>query len=318
MRHRKAAGACRRRAAWAASLSALALLAGAAIAAILVKDAIVGPRPAAQGGSPGTIAATPAASGTLEPSPSPSPSTPGSGGAATSTSPAASIGRGSAGRPAVPGDLLDLTNWKLTLPIGSAHSPTEITEPALRHYSVNPYFHLDPNGTGVVFQANAGGVTTSNSGYPRSELREMTAGGGNEASWSTTSGTHVMSIQLAITHLTVAKPQVTVGQIHDDTDDVLVVRLDGPGHLYVEHNGDDYGDLDNAYRLGSVFTVTFRVAGGHIQISYNGVPKVDHATSSSGDYFKTGCYTQSNTGQGDASDAYAQVIIYRLTVTHSG
>jgi hypothetical protein len=80
--------------------------------------------------------------------------------------------------------------------------------------------------TGVVFQANAGGATTSNSGYPRSELREMAAGGATEASWSTTSGTSTMTERLAITHLTTAKPQVTVGQVHDGSDDVLVVRLD--------------------------------------------------------------------------------------------
>lgn len=126
-----------------------------------------------------------------------------------------------------------------------------------------------------------------------------------------------MSVQLAITHLTVAKPQVTVAQIHHAGDDVLVVRLDGPGHLYVEHNGDDYGDLDTAYRLGSTFTVTFTVSGGHIRVSYNGVPKVDRVASSAADYFKTGRYTQSNTGKGDAPDGYAQMVNYRLTVTHS-
>jgi hypothetical protein len=316
MRHRRVGGAGRRWAVRAAGLSALALLAGAVVAAILVNGATLGrPRtagPAAQGGSPGTVAATPSASGTA----GPWAATPGASRAATA--PAASLVRsGSPGGTAVPGDRLDLTNWKLTLPTGSTHNPTEITQPALRRYSVNPYFHLDPMGTGVVFQANAGGVTTSNSGYPRSELREMTAGGGKEVSWSTTSGTHVMSVQLAITHLTVAKPQVTVAQIHDARDDVLVVRLDGPGHLYVEHNGADYGDLDTAYRLGQVFTVAFTVAGGHIRISYNGVPKVDQATPSTGDYFKTGCYTQSSTSKGDAPDAYAQVIIYRLTLTHS-
>jgi len=172
-------------------------------------------------------------------------------------------------------------------------------------------------GTGVVFEANAGGVTTSNSGYPRSELREMTGGGQNEASWSTTSGHHTMLIRAAVTHLTVAKPQVTVAQVHDSSDDVLVIRLDGPHHLYAEHNGTDYGDLDTNYQLGTVFTAQFDISGGHIRISYNGVPKVDRAVSSSGDYFKAGCYTQSNTSKGDAPDAYAQVVIYTLVVTHS-
>ena len=55
----------------------------------------------------------------------------GSGGSADSAPDAPASG-GSAGSSArVPGDLLDLTNWKLTLPVGEAGSPTEITEPEL-------------------------------------------------------------------------------------------------------------------------------------------------------------------------------------------
>jgi len=218
----------------------------------------------------------------------------------------------------MPADILNLSAWKLTLPIGSSHSPQEITQPQLAHYAINPYFTVNAAHTGVVFRADAGGVTTSNSGYPRSELREMTPGGGDEASWSTTSGTHTMVVREAITHLTVAKPQVTVAQVHDDSDDVIVIRLDGPHHLYAEHNGTDYGDLDTAYTLGTAFTARFVASGGHIKIYYNGVAKVDYAKSGSGDYFKAGCYTQSNTSKGDAADAYAQVVIYSLQVTHSG
>lgn len=221
------------------------------------------------------------------------------------------------GNARVPADILNLSAWKVTLPIGSGHDPQEITQPTLAHYAINPYFMVNAAHTGVVFQANAGGVTTSNSGYPRSELREMTAGGSEEASWSTTSGTNTMTVREAITHLTVVKPQVTVAQVHDGEDDVIVIRLDGPHHLYAEHNGTDYGDLDNNYVLGTAFTAQFVASGGHIRISYNGVQKVDYTKTSSGDYFKAGCYTQSNTSKGDAADAYAQVVIYALAVTHT-
>ncbi len=216
-----------------------------------------------------------------------------------------------------PGDILDLSDWKLTLPIGSSNHPQEITQPTLKGYSIDPYFMVDPSRTGVIFQANAGGVSTSNSGYPRSELREMTPGGGDEASWSTTSGTSTMTVREAITHLTVVKPQVTVAQVHDDSDDVIVIRLDGPHHLYAEHNGTDYGDLDDNYVLGTAFTAEFIASGGHIKIFFNGEQKVDYVKSSSGDYFKAGCYTQSNMDKGDAADAYAQVVIYSLRITHT-
>ena len=73
-----------------------------------------------------------------------------------------------------PADLLDLTNWKITLPIGSSGSPTEIKQPQLDTYSVDPYFKLTTAKDGVQFRAHCGGTTTSGSSYPRSELREMT------------------------------------------------------------------------------------------------------------------------------------------------
>jgi hypothetical protein len=221
--------------------------------------------------------------------------------------------------PSQPSGVFDLTNWKLTLPVttGGSSKPQEILQPGLARFAMRPYFMVNAARTGVVFQANAGGATTSNSGYPRSELREMAAGGATEASWSTTSGTSTMTERLAITQLTAAKPQVTVGQVHDGSDDVLVVRLDGPHHLYAEHNGRNYGDLDTNYVLGTVFTVAMVASGGHIKIYYNGAQKVDYPIKSSGDYFKAGCYLQSNTSKGDAADAYAQVVIYGLRVTHA-
>ena len=74
----------------------------------------------------------------------------------------------------LPAKVLDLANWKLTLPSGE--------QPELATFK-NKFFHVDPKGDGVVFTAPAGGSTTSGSDYPRSELREMTDNGRNEASW---------------------------------------------------------------------------------------------------------------------------------------
>jgi hypothetical protein len=219
--------------------------------------------------------------------------------------------------PTYPADLLDLTNWKLTLPVGSAGSPTEIRQPELRTFSMSPYFVLDATGTGVVFQAHAGGVTTSNSGYPRSELREMTAGGGQNAAWSTTSGTHTMTITETITHLPVVKPHVVAGQIHDASDDVVMIRLEGT-NLFVEGDGNELGVLNASYTLGTRFTVRLVAAGGRIRVYYEDLatPKVDIASDNTDCYFKAGSYTQSNPAQGDAPTAYGEVLIHALTVTH--
>ncbi len=219
-----------------------------------------------------------------------------------------------------PAELLDLTEWKITLPIpvtGSTTSPLEITQPALETYTIDPYFHLNTAGDLVVFQAHVGGTTTSSSGYPRSELREMTSGGSTKASWSTSSGVHTMTITQAITHVPAVKSHVVAGQIHDSSDDVVMIRLEG-SYLFVEGDGDDLGVLDSSYTLGEEFTVRLVASGGVIDVYYNDLttPAVTVARARTGCYFKAGAYTQSNTSKGDVATDYGEVEIRSLVVTH--
>ncbi|MDP2314138.1 MAG: polysaccharide lyase family 7 protein [Pseudomonadota bacterium] len=221
------------------------------------------------------------------------------------------------GTAAYPGDLLDLTNWKLTLPTGEAETPEEISQPELATFVSDPYFTLNAGRSGVLFNAPAGGVTTSNSGYPRSELREMTDGGATRADWSTTSGVHTMTITEAITHLPEVKPHVVAGQIHDAEDDVVMIRLEG-STLFVEGGGENLGVLDADYVLGTEFTVRFVAADGMIEVYHDDMtaPAVSVARDTTGCYFKAGAYTQSNPERGEAPDAYGEVEIRDLVVTH--
>jgi Alginate lyase len=223
-----------------------------------------------------------------------------------------------------PAQCLNLMNWKLTLPIGSAGNPNEIHWPTLRTFAAAPYFQLNPSGPGVIFQANAGGVTSGNSEYPRCELREMTSDGKDDMAWSTMSGKHTMMVTEAFTHLPVAKPEAVGAQVHNDKDDVIMVRLNG-SRLLVEHNGTSLGDLASTYKLGTFFNLKIEVTGGRIRVYHDDMtkPKIDEAESSgcgsSGSplcYFKAGVYTQSNTSTGDNSAAYGEVIITALSVTH--
>lgn len=220
---------------------------------------------------------------------------------------------------AMPASILDLTNWKLTLPVGTDDHPDdaiEVKQPALADFEDPRFFHANAAGTGVVFRANAGGATTSGSSYPRSELREMTDHGTSNASWSNGSGEHVMTVTEAITTLPTKKPQVVAAQIHDKNDDVVMVRLENK-RLFVEADGNNIGDLDTAYVLGTPFTVEIRATAIGIAVSYDGTPKVSYAKVGSGWYFKAGCYTQSNTSKGDSADAYGEVVIYGLSVEHT-
>jgi Alginate lyase len=237
---------------------------------------------------------------------------------ATDVASAGSVaGEGRSTNSTPPATLLDLTNWKLTLPIGDQGKPTEVKGPALRTFTADPYFHLNAAGDAVVFQANAGGVTTAHSKYPRSELREMANGGTENAAWSTTEGKHSLTLTAAITHLPEAKPHVVAAQIHDASDDVIMVRLERK-HLFVEGGGSELGDLDREYELGTPFTVKIEAQEGHIRVYHNDMarPKVDIERPASGCYFKAGVYTQSNTSKGDSPSAYGEVVIKKLAVNH--
>ena len=218
-----------------------------------------------------------------------------------------------------PADVLNLTNWKVTLPIGSSGSPTEIKQPALDTYSIDPWFKVNGACNGVQFRSAVNGVTTSGSSYPRSELREMTNNGSTNAGWSSTSGTHTMVIRQAITNLPSTKPHVVAGQIHDSSDDVTVFRLEGSS-LYVTNGDTTHHKLVTSnYVLGTVFEAKFVVSGGQIRAYYNGVLQTTISKSFSGGYFKSGAYTQANCTNSSpcSSTNYGQVIVYSVTVTHA-
>ena len=238
-------------------------------------------------------------------------------------------GREGASVTLLPSMVLDLTNWKLQLPVGDGGA-AEIAQPELATFALPPYFVAEAvvagapdGGGGVAFQANCGGVTTSGSIYPRSELREMTEGGLVEAAWSLASGIHTMTVTEAITHVPLKRPEVVAAQIHDDLSPgvILELRLDG-AELFVQGaSGASEGTLDPSYALGTLFTVKFVVSSGQVQVYYNDMtaPKVTFTPpppTDAGTYFKAGCYTQSNVDAGDLPTDYGQVVVTALEVMH--
>lgn len=223
----------------------------------------------------------------------------------------------------MPSQLLDLKSWKLTLPTGDDESPDEIKQPELASYSNQDWFRLNDAKTAVLFRAPVSGVTTSGSGYPRSELREMDADGKTRSSWSSTTGTHTMTLEEAVTAVPSVKKQVVAAQIHDADDDVLVIRLDYP-RLYVNVDGKNKFMLDQNYTFGRKFTIKLVVSNGKTSVYYNnGVKPVytlDKKYKSA--YFKAGAYTQSNCEKEVVpwlcnDNNYGEVQIYSLKVSHS-
>jgi poly(beta-D-mannuronate) lyase len=205
-----------------------------------------------------------------------------------------------------------LANWYLTLPIGTEGSPTTIHPPQLAGFTQTPYIYAKDGG--LAFRAHAGGATTKNSAYPRSELREMI--GGKLAGWDNGVGTHCMRVRQAVTAIPSVKPHVVTAQIHDSSDDVVMVRLEGK-HLFVEQEGRSIGSLDENYTLGKVFTVVIESSGGRIRVHHDGVKKIDISRPAKGCYFKAGVYTQSNPSKGESPEAFGEVVIYDLQVSHT-
>lgn len=216
-----------------------------------------------------------------------------------------------------PSEILNLTNWKITLPImdKSTGKALEIKQPDLNGYFNANYFAVNQQSDGVVFTAPVEGFTTTGSSYPRSELREMTDNGTKNASWDTMNGTHIMTVTQAITHTPDYKKHVVAGQIHDDSDDVITFRLENK-KLFIDLNGTDGPTLDSSYTLGTAFTVKFVAGNNGIMCYYNGKYVYTHQVSATGCFFKAGVYTQSNLSKGDKVGAYGQTIIYGLNVEH--
>ncbi|MDT0447410.1 polysaccharide lyase family 7 protein, partial [Streptomyces johnsoniae] len=218
----------------------------------------------------------------------------------------------------LPSDVLDLSNWKLTLPTGDEGDPTEIFQPDLEDYSHDEYFRVTDSGDGVRFRSPVDGVTTGGSSYPRSELREMESDGEDEIAWSSTSGTHTMTVREAFTHLPEDKPEVVGAQIHGGDDDVTALRLVGEELWITEDDTVEHHLVTDNYQLGDVFELQYVVSDGEIDIYYNGELETTIENSGDGNYFKAGAYTQANCDRSSpcSGDNYGEVEIYDLNVTH--
>lgn len=208
-----------------------------------------------------------------------------------------------------PADLFGgLADWKLDLPIGPSTDATDIKQPQLATFSLSPYFELNPSKTGVNFRALAGGARTSaNTAFSRSELRQMS--GTSLAAWSCTSGTDEMTVDQTLRATTTHMAEASLGQIHDDVNDIVMIKYKGPaypnangttdtGVVNANFNNDSQEvTLDTNYTLGDEMTVDVQHSGNVNTVTYRNVTKGTSkvasavATGTSGPcYFKAGLY----------------------------
>lgn len=211
-----------------------------------------------------------------------------------------------------PAQIIDSSKWYLTLPTGAEGHPDTIDD--LSTYA-SKWFQLTDAKDGVVFTANAGGATTVNSKYPRSELREMI--NGEKASWDGGSGTHTMELDQAITKTPATKPDVISAQIHGGDDDVMQIHLSGTKLTVKYADGDKEVVLDPSYKLGERFRAKIQSADGTVKVWFNGALRASLPISGTGNYFKAGAYVNSNPEKGADPDDVGQVVIYNLKISHS-
>jgi hypothetical protein len=255
------------------------------------------------------------------------PASPGPDSGSTATGEDGGTGGGAGLNPNVaPGGNFDLSIWQLQEPVGSPGDPTTFSpsqlEGATGHQ--DQYFYTDTTDGSMVFWDPENGVTTPNSNYPRSELREMTASGA-AANWAPT-GTNTLSGTLKAT---VVPDHVVVGQIHlgtgtpSSTKPLLELYYYSTGDITIgieqtPAGGNEIETPVGSVPLGTVWSYVIGLSGNMISIAINDTAATTFTMSSTFDqegmYFKAGNYDQS---VGTDPNVASQVQFYALSVAHS-
>ncbi|MFE2506980.1 polysaccharide lyase family 7 protein [Streptomyces naganishii] len=236
------------------------------------------------------------------------------------------LGTGSAGAAdpdVAPGGNFDLSTWQLQEPVGSPGAPTTIPSSRLQgaHGYQDAYFYTDTRDGAMTFWAPEKGVTTPNSHYARSELRE-TNRDGSPANWPL-SGAHRLSATLRVVSVT---SNVCVGQIHLGTGGSSTKPL---LELYYHANGDIVLGTENSpsggqtphavghVPVGRTWSYTIAVSGGDtVDLTVDGSTthySIPSSFKQYKQYFKAGSYNQSSS---DSTTKGARVAFYRLDVSH--
>jgi len=226
-----------------------------------------------------------------------------------------------------PGGNFDLSRWELQEPVGAAGNPTTISPAALSGPNGyhDSYFFTDPSDGAMTFWDPENGVTTANSSYPRSELREMNPDG-TAANWPL-SGTNTLTATLAVTQV---PDHVCVGQVHvgtaleagvaSSTKPLLELYAYANGNIVLGLETSPAGSQTTAtlatVPLGTRFSYVIQLTGAALTVTINGATStfaVPASFAGYGEYFKAGDYDQT---AGTDPTVGATVKFYALSVTH--
>lgn len=215
--------------------------------------------------------------------------------------------------------------WNLGIGYEDGHkdiTPTELQD----GFVDTPYYTMNDARTAVQFQVFMnGGRTSTNTKYPRSELREYEPGStSTKASWDGGSGHHIMRYKYRVMHMADQKPEVVGGQMHDDSDDTLQIHITGdsatgPETWRLKLFGSTVTTVASGVALGQEVAIDIDLNDGDLVVKADGVTKyTGHPGFGDKQYFKIGDYPQQNSrDQDNPSSEYSRIEVRDLFVSHS-
>ncbi|NME69281.1 polysaccharide lyase family 7 protein [Flammeovirga aprica] len=232
--------------------------------------------------------------------------------------------------------ILNLNNWKLNAFEGELDNLEYVDRISdLANYSNEHWFYSSAEDW-VTFKCYAGFPTSSGSGNPRTELRELESDGKTNSYWDGTKGTHQMEWEVNVEHLP-SSGKLCFGQIHgpsDSYDDVIRVQFQGDKNQgegdvrlkimgwVTEENGDFSGDfidgdwaLDTVYRFRLIFENENLILYSIVNEEPIEIYRFEGCGSTE-NYFKAGLYMQSMQNKPYNLEDYGQVSMSYLSVTH--
>jgi len=224
---------------------------------------------------------------------------------------------------------IDLSHWKLTLPVGASGAseghPLEISAAQLSAgYTNADYFQRGAEGQ-LIFWCPVTGARTENAKYARCELREVINPADDNVCWSA-KGTHIMDASCRVLEVPSGQ-KVVIGQIHGYSGKASpLIKLQffkSRVEALVKDKARQGRDIKLTFPevgLNQDFDYQIKLQDGVLSITVNGVKqsenvfKLDPAWAEQTLYFKAGVYPQDN--EGPASEG-ARVSFSKLEVSHS-
>ena len=230
-----------------------------------------------------------------------------------------------------PADVIDLNNWKLTLPVNSNGSTSGSAAEILPKELIGPpgytskYMYTDAGGA-VVFYAPTNGATTTpgeGSDNTRSELRELYKMPSGPTEWTNSIGGTLTAL-CRVDKTPAARKQVIIGQIHGVSSILVLLVYDESLRSVEARYYNTPGGSTSKVTLASNVKIGDRIdyriqwIGSTLSVTVNG--KTDNRqTASSWNgvkvYFKAGAYSGTASGGNPAGDA-SQVSFFNLDIRH--